>query len=416
MLRVTFALVAALGLAGHALAAPPSPDPKSLAVPDEDRSKARELVRKLGSEVFLEREDAENELSAMGRLARAALLEGANNDPDPEIRARCNGLLPRATAFEMKARLDSFLADTEGRYEHDLPGWNKLRATVRGDWTLFGWTFAPRPGADKAARQLFVEFLKAPGGRQLLNAISSGGNNLGPMVAGMKTELYYARYPRTGGAGRTPSLMEVAVVMYADAVTKSGGNGRNSLFASVLSTSGITQAVQGTDDKALALRAVLNAWIDTRVDPYEMYSAMNLASNSQNNDAACRLALRLLAAPGAPGVYRGQAMMTLARLQSKEHLPALEKLIGDDTVVTTISTNVGGKLVRNTITVGDLALACAVQITGQKTDDYYIEDRFKGSSSSSVSYTRYHIPEESRKHAAAKYGWWRLKESLKAAK
>lgn len=416
MLRATLALVAAIGLTGHALAAPPSADPKSLTVPDEDRSKARELVRKLGSEVFLEREDAENELSAMGRLARAALLEGANNDPDPEIRARCNGLLPRATAFEMKARLDSFLADTEGRYEHDLPGWTKLRATVRGDWTLFGWTFATRPGTDKAARELFVEFLKAPGGRQLLTAISSGGNNLGPMVAGMKTELYYARYPRTGGAARVPSLMEVAVVMYADALTKSGGNARNTLFTSVLTTSGITQAVQGTDDKALALRAVLNAWIDTRTDAYEMYAAMNLASNGQNNEAAGRLALRLLRAPGAPGVYRGQAMMTLARLQSKDHLPALEKLIGDDTVVTTISTNVGGKIVRNTITVGDLALAAAVQLTGQKTDDYYIEDRFKGSSSSSISYTRYHIPEESRKHAATKYGWWKLKDGLKAAK
>lgn len=415
MPRLAPALAAALCLAATAAAAPPSPDPKSLAVPQEELSKAQELVRKLGSEVFAEREDAEHDLAAMGRFARAALLQAAATDPDPEIRARCNGLLPRATAIEMKARLDTFLADADGRYEHDLPGWTRLRATVRGDWSAFGWTFSARPQADKAARELFVEFLKAPGGRRLLTAISAG-ENLGPLVSALKSDLYYARYPRAGGTARVPTQAEVAVVLFADSLAKSGANPRNSLFTSVLTSSGIAQAAQGTDDKAVALRAVLNAWIDTRADAYEMYAAMTLATNSQNVEAANRLALRLLAAPGAPGSYRGQAMMTLARTQSKDHLPALEKLIGDEAVVTTISTSVDGKIVRTTITVGDLALAAAVQLTGQKVEDYHINDRYKGSGPAAMSYTRYSIPEERRKEAATKYGWWRLKEGLKGAK
>ncbi|HEY1186023.1 MAG TPA: hypothetical protein VGE74_00140, partial [Gemmata sp.] len=103
MLRAVLTFVLALGFTGPALPAlaadPPSPDPKSLAVPADDLLKARELVRKLGSEAFHEREDAESDLAAMGRLARLALMEGANTDPDPEIRARCNGMLPRATAI-----------------------------------------------------------------------------------------------------------------------------------------------------------------------------------------------------------------------------------------------------------------------------------------------------------------------------
>ena len=53
----------------------------------------------------------------MGRFARPALIEGATGDPDPEVRARCHELLPRATAIEMKARLDAFLADADGKYE-----------------------------------------------------------------------------------------------------------------------------------------------------------------------------------------------------------------------------------------------------------------------------------------------------------
>jgi hypothetical protein len=147
-----------------------------------------------------------------------------------------------------------------------------------------------------------------------------------------------------------------------------------------------------------------------------MYAAMNLAASGQNNDAAGRLALRLLNSPGAPGTYRGQALMTLTRNQSKAHLSDIEKQIGDEAVVTTLSTAVGGKVTRYTITVGDLALAAAVQLTGQKVEDYHIQDRYKGSGPASTSYTRFHIPEDNRKEAATKYGWWRLKESIKAAK
>ena len=103
MTRVLCAVPLLLSLSSLAPAAAPdvSPDPKSLAVPDEALSKARELVQQLGSEQFHEREQAERDLEKMGRTARAALLEGVNNDPSPEVRSRCHALLPRATALEM---------------------------------------------------------------------------------------------------------------------------------------------------------------------------------------------------------------------------------------------------------------------------------------------------------------------------
>ena len=58
----------------------------------------RALVRQLGSEEYDEREDAQKQLAARGRSARAALLEGVNTNPDPEIRSRCAQLLPAASA------------------------------------------------------------------------------------------------------------------------------------------------------------------------------------------------------------------------------------------------------------------------------------------------------------------------------
>src|SRR5215471_13272612 len=142
-------LVAALFLGGlFALPAfGASPDPKDLAIPPEEISKARELIKRLGSEVYREREEAHAELSKMGRLARPALIEAAASDTDPEIRYRCSRLLPKAGADDLKARLDTFLADTDGKYEHDLPGLKLFRKQM---------------GSEKAARDLFVEIVKSP--------------------------------------------------------------------------------------------------------------------------------------------------------------------------------------------------------------------------------------------------------------
>jgi hypothetical protein len=405
MLRACSAFVALVGLVSAASAA--NPDPKSLVVPQEELSKARELVQKLGSDTYSDRETAERALSEMGRSARAALLDGVNLDADPEVRARAARLLPKANALEMKARLDTFLADTAGKYDHDLPGWHKLRAMVRGEWKIMGWTLRARTeeATDKAARELFIEFFQAPGGRTLMTAVDGPRDDLANLVATRKQELYNMRFPRTGGAGRAATVGEVAAVMFADALSGGKGASRTNVFTTVLSTSGFTQASQGTDGRAIAMRAILGAWIDTRSDPYEMYTAMNMATNSQNDAAAGRLAARLLGTAGAPAIYRGYAFTALIRINSKEHLPAIEKLIGDETMVTRMAIN--GKL--QSITVGDMALAAAALLTGQKLETYHVEDRLKGSSSTALAYNRYSVPEDKRKEAAAKWKEWREK-------
>ena len=110
-----------------------SPDPKDLGVSPVDLSKARELVRRLGSEVYREREEVQADLAKMGRLARQAVAEGAATDADPEVRLRCARLLPKANSDDLKARIDTFLADADGKYEHSLPGWNQFRKTVGSD-------------------------------------------------------------------------------------------------------------------------------------------------------------------------------------------------------------------------------------------------------------------------------------------
>ncbi|QJW96215.1 hypothetical protein [Frigoriglobus tundricola] len=412
MLRACVTCAALVVVGAAASAAPPavSPDPKSLVVAPEDVTKARDLVQKLGSETYLDREHAEHELAAMGRLARVALLDGANLDPDPEVRARCRCLLPRATAEETKARLDAFLADTDGKYDHDLPGWQKLRSTVRGEWKMFGWTFAARPTLDKAARALFIEFFEAPGGRQLLAALSGPPQDLAQLVATRRTDLYNARFPRVGGVtSHNPSVAEVGVVLFAESLAPVPSGPRVMPITSVLTISGIPALVRGSDDRAVAMRAVMSGWFDSRTDPVDMYQAMTLATTMQNDDAAGRLAARMMAAAGTPGVYKGQALVTLVRLKAVDRVPMIEKAFTDTTALPTNKV-VNGMVVRDSIEVRDAALAAALVMTGQDPDDYGFEGFPKGTGQGGLfPYNLAKLPEAKRKGAFEKWKAWREK-------
>jgi hypothetical protein len=410
MLRCCFVLLVLAGFLAPApaVAAPPmSPDPKSLLVPVEELSKARELVQKLGSEVFQDREAAERALAGMGRCARAALLDGVNTDPDPEIRQRCRTLLPKANAEEMKARIDTFMADTEGKYEHDLPGWTKLRATIRGEWKMFGWTYTVRPNANKAARELFIEFLEAPGGRQLLTAMNGDPTQLGQLVATRKQELYNARFPRVPGIGpRNPSVAEVAVVVFAEAQVHSRHVPRSMNISAVLTTSGLIGVVQGTDDRARAMRAVMTAWLDSRTEATDLYTAYTLASQMKNDDAVGRLAIRMMTTPGVLGHYKGLALGTFIRLKMTDQLPALEKALTDTSVLASVSMIVDGKRVIKTIEMRDGALAAAIILTGQDPTEYGFDHNV---SSGGFSPTWARITDEKRKEALEKWAKWREK-------
>lgn len=413
MFRAYFALAALFALLAPAGAAEPTPpvnpNPKSLEVSQQELSKARELVQRLGNEEYREREDAERELAAMGRLARAALLDGANLNPDPEIRARCTGLLPKAISLEMKARINAFLADTESKYDHDLPGWHKLRAVVRGEFKMFGWTHVARPDADKIARELFIEFMKAPGGRKLLVAVGGPPGELGQLVASRKQELYAARFGR-GAPQRIPTVAEVGAVLFAESQVSARLVPRSSVITSIVTASGFTAAVQKSDAQGQALRAVMNAWFDSRTEAVDMYSALTLANNVKNEEAAGRLAIRMISTPGLQGVYKGQALTTIVRLKLTDRIPAIEKAFADATVLSTSIRIVNGKQVRQSIEVRDAALLAVLMMKGEDPGDYGF-DSFPRSVTS-FTYTSARLADEKRGAAFMKYGWEQLKASM----
>ncbi len=369
MLRSLLALPLLFGLAAPALAAGPSPDPKSLAIPAEELSKARALVHQLGSEQFLEREEAELALAKMGRAARAALLDAANNDPSPEVRSRCQTLLPKATALEMKARLEVFLADTEGKYDHSLPGWVQFRGLIRSEWSLLGYRVWSDRSLDKTARTVFVDFLSTPANRHMVMATGGLESELATLAAGRRQELYNQKYGRVMGIGgrlmvdastrREPTLDDIATLLFAESVAPAKTGPRAVTINVLLTSSGFISAIQQSDEKAKVYRAIALAWVESRQDTLEMSAAMTLV-NSANLQEGTRFLAKLLGNKNCAAGIRAQAAMALARFEATDQREALTQALADNTVAITMSQNINGQAQMVQIQVCDVALAALI--------------------------------------------------------
>jgi hypothetical protein len=390
-----------------------SPNPEDLVPTPEVQVKCRALVRQLGSEDFAERESAQKQLAALGRIARPALLGGVNTSPDPEVRARCAQLLPNANALDLAAKLECFLADTDARYEHDLPAWKTFRSVVSPQWSLCGHTLWFDRSLEKAARQAFVGMVSSHTNRRLLMLIDGSRVELTELVVARKLDFYEQRYSRNGESGREPTLDEIAALLFADSRIGSQYIPRRAASMSyLLSGSGFTAAARATDEKGKVYRALAAAWLDSRNEPREMYSAMSIASSLDLNDQAAGLAVRLLTMPGVISSYRGRAASNLLYYGSAKHIPMLEKALADANPVYTIVAAIlpDGTPVTHEIQVRDVALALSVLLAGQKLSDYGFTDRLGGSGDEarSYSYTRHYFEDDAaRKKALAKWAEWR---------
>lgn len=423
MLRTACAVLLVAAAAGLARpAAPTTPDPKTLEVPEEVLQRAKQLVRQLGSDNYVERELAEQELLRLGRLARPALLEAVHDDPDAEVRFRCQTLLPRATSLELKARLELFLADADGLYDHNLPGWNEFRSAVGAEWSLFGYPVGTDRALARAARQVFVELIATPANRQLLLAVGGPEDELARLAAARRQELYAQRFPRVvvvngvvqqPAARRDPTPADVAALLFAESRARQTLAPRNNPITTLVSTSGFVAAATASTDTARVYRALAAAWLESRQDVLDVYYGMSLAPTLGLTEHGLRLAARLLHTPGALPAYRGQAATVLARFGNASHIPLLEKALTDQAVVYTLRKPIAGKPANEwetyEVQVRDVALAVCVLLSGQKVEDYGFVDHYRsnGANPAGYTYTRYYLPEAERPAALEKWKQWR---------
>lgn len=396
MTRLWAAALAAGLVAGAARAADP---PAGLAVPTDQLAKARELVRLLGSPAYQTREDATAELGKLGRAARAALLDAVATSPDLEVRARAARLLPRAEAADLQARIEAFVADADGTFQHDLPGWDQFEAQAGADKlgalaAALGvplWDqFKQYVRADTGSRGLFADMLRTTENREVLAAMAVSPRDGGAAVANRRMAMYLAQNPgifggRIGGSmppPKQPTLADVTTVLFAEGAIPAADIPRPGPFTFV---TGATFAqhpvsVQAANNPAgtphgEAYKRVLLRWLDTRTAPDDLGQVVNVTQQLAQVRDMTPLLRRVVTTDGVQGYARGQALVYLLQRNKKAEYPFLKGQLKNEAVVNPVGLgpNPMGMPIQANCQVRDMALALLVADTGQSIFDYGFE-------------------------------------------
>jgi hypothetical protein len=358
------------------------PNPAMLRLKPEDSAKARELIAQLGAINFRERDTASRELAKMGRLALPALVEGRYH-PDPEVEARIRDLYPQAAMDDLRARIDTFLADTQRTYQHDIPGWTKFQLLV---------------GDTDASRELYTEVLRdldnrtlllalggvAPETRQALSIVCGPLASLGLerpperelwRVVAMRRQQFQSRVvpqfgQNVGFKARPPKLHEMTLVMLAEIIAPEREavlfNNFQYWTVNFFNLPDVKNLFETNDKYSQPFRQLTLAWFETRVEPNTLYSVANLAQLLKfDNPSICRFAVRAMKTYTSNPYQRSSAMAQLHRAGGKAYVSAVTEVFNDQRVMLR-QANIGGYDIR----VADFALATAIMMTDQKPEDY----------------------------------------------
>jgi hypothetical protein len=317
-------------------------DDKPAAEGDQDR--AATLVAQLGSEDFVEREAASEQLTQLGLSAFAA-LEAAATHPDQEVRYRSVRILGQIRELDLQRRLDAFLAGKDAA-EYPLPSWSR---------------FAKTYGDDSPARQLFVDLTRAD--PELLAALERSPRQAADLAAQRVAQLQQSMQfgQRQIALGQIASLVFVAAepdVELADSPM--------SMVISYCQQQAMREAINNSAKSGVP-KKMLGALI-RRTDGNAAYMAMNLAMSYGLDDGMVPALKVLKSEAGRLPHMSLYALMTVAKLGDQSHLPLVEKLLDDKGVITSMQQN----NVRHDIQVRDAALAAAILLTKQDLKTFFV--------------------------------------------
>jgi hypothetical protein len=306
-----------------------------------------DLVRRLGDDSYAVREEASRQLLRLGLAARDALLQGAK-DADPEVRRRCRDLLPTVLEADRQARLEAFIADKEGKRQHDLPGWRRFRAVA---------------GEDAAARELFIAMCRLDTG--FLADTEKDAKRAGEECATLCGQLFGKLYGQASGRTGRIELAEVAplLLVAGDARTEMPPQPRQ-MVVNFLYQPTVRTALTGTNNPPF--KKLVLAWMARQTDEEDAAQQMFFAVQNLELKEGLDLALKVLKDRPVKGRGLGGAMTTVGKLGEKKHAAALEPFLKDTTAVSNFALGRD----RGTTEVRDVALAMLVHLTGQDPRGY----------------------------------------------
>lgn len=327
-------------------------DPPVPALNTISSQQVAEQIEQLGAADFAEREAAMQRLEQTGRPALPQLRRALSN-PSLEIRYRSRTLIDQILRDDHAHRVSLLLQQGDAADSSLLPGLKRFREQV---------------GNDPAALQIFAEMqLSAP---DLMLTLAGLENQPVPHSAAAAAELQFEqylaemRYTWQSQKGKTRELTPLYVALFAAAEP---GRKMSPQLAGMLSGH-----VNATEFRTVMEKAksedvpvrLLAAWIATE-DDANSYQKLTLAMRYQLREGLLP-AIELLKNP-ANGSMTQAALLTVARFGDRSHLPLVEKLLTDETV---LNSSRNRERVVWTIQTRDVALVAAIHLCGEKPEEF----------------------------------------------
>lgn len=314
-----------------------------------DRDAVGALVRQLGHPMFEKRIEAERQIYSLGPVCLPQVLLGVD-DSDAEIARRCRRLVQHLRSAAAEQIQDDLL---------DHP-WTADPALQKA-WDRFH-AFA---GESTAARSLFAQMVRSE--TELMYGLSQPQPVWQELFERRCGEVSLFELRRRGESISTPSA---AVLVFISLFPECRASSMSiSCLSSVLMGSSFQRAIE--DPRwGDVLRDLVGHWI-ARPDFASASQRMALAARyelSQGLSAAIEL---LDGAAGARSRSQRQyAILFIAKYGGREHIDSLEKLLKDETVLSTRNIRRGSVKSKLTVEVRDVALAALLHITKQDPEEY----------------------------------------------
>ena len=318
-----------------------------------EETSPRELVEQLGRDEFVARREAADQLVAIGLDARQALEDGLQH-ADPEIRRSSRRILSDLLNLDHQQRVQAFVDDSEGKHQHDLPGWQRFQQVV---------------GDDKDARALFVKMQQAEEG--LLASLQGEPEAIAQSLDVRYRVVIAQMSNQDPRRRRQPSLGTIAALLFVatdESIVLSPQIVNHHYWYTLVQQQAIRDALQKGPMKAAAHRLV-GAWLTHNDSGNLAQNKLQLAIRYQIK-GGIQLAMNILANDKLSPYYRVSAMHALGQLGGKEYAQIIAESIDDKAICSqrTVLKNKKRTIIKTELR--DVALAWLIQLTEQNHKDY----------------------------------------------
>lgn len=332
--------------------------------------KMLELVRQLGHKSFKIREQAARELLQRGSESVAALNVGVK-DSDPEVAERCKQLLPVASSKERNEKLIKLVKEPNSPPPEGLASLKE---------------FLKITGDDKTNREIYAEVMGVH--HQMMEALDKDPKLAGRLMTDFANEAYDrwqqgARFGRYSYDNILSNRAEVALFLFVRSDKRFKEDPTQFGRASMLVNSTKLKTLVTGPEALPGIRNLLIHWMENEQQPYMTQRAFQIAAESDMKEIV-PVILRVIGDKKHAPYARAQALITLGRLGSKEHIKQVESFMTDKSNLGTINFGNGFQL---TTELRDVAMGVAVQLAGQKMGDFGFDTtRFGGGIPNSYYY------------------------------